>query len=749
MVVRPVSSPLVTDPLIAPALPGLGPEPPRPFARATEPAEALREVFGFPAFRPGQREAVEAAVAGRDVLVVMPTGVGQVALLPAPGADARGPDARRLAARLADAGPGRRARAGGAGQGRARQRPAGRGRQPRGAGPRGVGARAAALRRARALLLARVPRADPAGEGRPVRGRRGALRLAVGARLPPGLLPARRRRALARRARRSSPRPRPRRRRSPTTSSPGSGCASRCGSRPASTARTCRSPSCRARRRRPATAASPPRSPSRARCRRSSTRARGRSATSSPSALARRARHDVLAYHAGLPREARAEAQRRFMDGEVDVVVATNAFGMGVDKADVRTVCHESVPGSIEAYYQEAGRAGRDGAAGALPAVRVRARQGPARVLHRALDRRGAGAQGGGARADGRGGGVRRAGGRRQPGDAVRRARRAAGALRGLRRGGRPRDRRPSRARRRRPAERRRRPTACSAGSPAPGTAARSRCAGPPRRRARARAGASTAPCGRGSRDRRAAARASCATSATARRRRPTGRAATSATRRSLRRRPPRGPRGGGGPRQLAQRPVAPGDAGALDEAIVEVVAARAPAAGPHPGGRGPARRSLQGAAQARLGRPAALRHVRPPQRPGGARARRRAARRRHAQVERRPLPGAGGRREASASSPPARARTCRRSSTASTAARASRSSPSAPTSRPRRALGAGARGGRAGARVPARRTSPTARARDVAMADWLAGGGRGARRARRLHAARRPRRSWRASPNA
>src|SRR4051812_45448696 len=59
------------------ALPGLGPPPPAPVARSRDPEGALHELFGFEGFRPGQREAVEAAVAGRDVLVVMPTGSGK------------------------------------------------------------------------------------------------------------------------------------------------------------------------------------------------------------------------------------------------------------------------------------------------------------------------------------------------------------------------------------------------------------------------------------------------------------------------------------------------------------------------------------------------------------------------------------------------------------------------------------------------------------------------------------------------
>ncbi len=72
----------------------------------------------------------------------------------------------------------------------------------------------------------------------------------------------------------------------------------------------------------------------------------------------------VVGYHAGMSPEARRASQDAFMSGQAEVVVATNAFGMGVDKADVRTVVHWALPTSLEAYYQEAGRGGRDGRPG-------------------------------------------------------------------------------------------------------------------------------------------------------------------------------------------------------------------------------------------------------------------------------------------------------------------------------------------------------------------------------------------------
>ena len=73
-------------------------------------------------------------------------------------------------------------------------------------------------------------------------------------------------------------------------------------------------------------------------------------------------RVEAACYHGGLSDDERHRVQEAFVSGEATALVATNAFGMGIDKADVRAVVHYDLPGSVEAYYQEVGRAGRDGA---------------------------------------------------------------------------------------------------------------------------------------------------------------------------------------------------------------------------------------------------------------------------------------------------------------------------------------------------------------------------------------------------
>jgi ATP-dependent DNA helicase RecQ len=75
----------------------------------------------------------------------------------------------------------------------------------------------------------------------------------------------------------------------------------------------------------------------------------------------RRAGVDASGYHAGMEEEDRNRIQEAFLEARANLIVATNAFGMGIDRSDIRTVIHHQLPGTVEAYYQECGRAGRDG----------------------------------------------------------------------------------------------------------------------------------------------------------------------------------------------------------------------------------------------------------------------------------------------------------------------------------------------------------------------------------------------------
>ena len=91
----------------------------------------------------------------------------------------------------------------------------------------------------------------------------------------------------------------------------------------------------------------------------------------------------AIAYHGGLNEAERDLAQDQFMSRKHDVAVATNAFGMGIDRSDIRFVAHFEVPGSLEAYYQEAGRAGRGWRTGGLRVVFQLRRHPGAGVFHR------------------------------------------------------------------------------------------------------------------------------------------------------------------------------------------------------------------------------------------------------------------------------------------------------------------------------------------------------------------------------
>ena len=94
--------------------------------------------------------------------------------------------------------------------------------------------------------------------------------------------------------------------------------------------------------------------------------------------MLQRSKVDAVAYHAGLDDGHRADVQDAFMNERARVIVATNAFGMGIDKSNVRLVVHHAMPGTLEAYYQEAGRAGRDGA----PATAILLHAFPDRFMH-------------------------------------------------------------------------------------------------------------------------------------------------------------------------------------------------------------------------------------------------------------------------------------------------------------------------------------------------------------------------------
>jgi ATP-dependent DNA helicase RecQ len=359
------------------ALPGLGPAPPEPVARARDPEGALRELFGFEGFRPGQREAVEAAVAGRDVLVVMPTGSGKSLCYQLPAlmrSDVTVVVSPLVSLMQDQVEAVERVAPGHVGLVNSQQDSSAN---------RRVIERAASgdLR----LLYVAPERFSSPGFLERIRHARIGLFVVDEAHCvsqwghdfrPDYFRLADAARWLGARAILAST--------ATATPQVAADIVARLGlrdpvrvatgfDRPNLSFAVVRCANKQAAHRGIAAALAEPGAlpgivyaGTRADCERLATR------------LTHELGVEAIAYHAGLHRDARADAQRRFMAGEAPVVVATNAFGMGVDKADVRTVCHESVPSSLEAYYQEAGRAGRDG----RPARCLLFATGKDKVLH-------------------------------------------------------------------------------------------------------------------------------------------------------------------------------------------------------------------------------------------------------------------------------------------------------------------------------------------------------------------------------